>query len=219
MRGIKKSKHQTVNHKLTQMTKKEILDQLEPLVSSAKAAVYKNQNADDWLGAYKAEITLAKEMFIYLHFLEIFLRNKIAHQFNLDFGDWLCDARFNFKFDLKEKEKISHVLMSLNKSKKEINSDNVVSNLSLGFWTNLFHKPYTKAWQKNKMIARVFPFLKSHQRDLKQIQKELEAIRKFRNRIFHFESLSSWNFKEMENLIDKFIHGISGVKIREILNE
>lgn len=201
------------------MTTKEILDQLEPLVSSAKAALYKNKNAGNWLIAYKAEVNLAKEMFIYLHFLEIFLRNKITAQFALDFGDWLCSARFNFKFDLKEKEKIGHVLAALNKSKKEINSDNIVSNLSLGFWTNLFHKPYTKAWQKNKMIERVFPFLKSNQRDLKQIQKELEAIRKFRNRIFHFESLGSWNFEEMGNLINKFIHGISGVQIREILNE
>lgn len=67
------------------------------------------------------------------------------------------------------------------------------------------------------MIERVFPFLKSHQRNIKQIQKELEIIRKFRNRIFHFESLQSFNIEEMERLIFKFIYGISGVKIWEIL--
>ena len=59
--------------------------------------------------------------------------------------------------------------------------------------------------------------LKSHQRNLKKIQKELEIIRKFRNQIFHFESLQSFNTEEMKRLIFKFIYGISGVKIWEIL--
>jgi hypothetical protein len=107
--------------------------------------------------------------------------------------------------------------MALNKSNKVKNADNIISNLSFGFWTNLFHRPYAKIWQQNKMIERIFPFLKSHQRNLKQIQKELEVIRKFRNRIFHFESLQSYNIGEMERLIFKFVYGISGVKIWEIL--
>jgi hypothetical protein len=45
----------------------------------------------------------------------------------------------------------------------------------------------------------------------------MEEIRRFRNRIFHFESLQSWNFEEVERLIDKFIYGICGARIKEIL--
>jgi len=67
------------------------------------------------------------------------------------------------------------------------------------------------------MPTRVFPFLKPHQRDLKQIQKEMEAIRKFRNRVFHFKNLQSWNFEEMKKLIDKFIFGVGGVDMLDIL--
>ena len=160
----------------------------------------------------------AKEIFIHLHFLEIFLRNKIAIEFDLEFGEWLLCGNKKFKFNEKEQEKIDQILMALGKDGKIVSADNIVSNLSLGFWTNLFHRPYSKAWQQNKMIERVFPFLKSHNRNLKQIQKELETIRKFRNRIFHFESLQNCDLQKMEQLIFKFIYGISGVEIQEILN-
>jgi len=69
------------------------------------------------------------------------------------------------------------------------------------------------------MIERVFPFLKNHQRNLKTIQKELESIRRFRNRIFHFESLTNLDCEGTAQLINKFIYGISGVEIKKILDE
>lgn len=136
----------------------------------------------------------------------------------MEFGEWLFRGNKKFKFNEKEQEKIDQILMAFDKAGKVVSADNIISNLSLGFWTNLFHRPYSKAWQQNKMIERVFPFLKSHHRNLKQIQKELETIRKFRNRIFHFESLQNCDLQKMERLIFKFIYGISGVKILEILN-
>jgi hypothetical protein len=82
------------------MITQETLNKIELLISSQKAAVYKNRDAANWFDIYKAELTQAKEIFIYLHFLEIFLRNKIAAEFSLDLGDWL----FSEQLDLKEKE-------------------------------------------------------------------------------------------------------------------
>ena len=200
------------------MLEKETLDKIETLLSAKKISIYKEKFSSKWFEAYKAELNEAKEIFIYLHFLEVFLRNKIAVEFSLDFGDWLFDDRCQLKLNFKEQEKIKKVIAELTKTKKEINLDNTVSTLNFGFWTNLFHKSYNySVWQENKMIDRVFPFLKSNQRNLVKIQKEMEAIRKYRNRIFHFESLQSWNFEEMKNLINKFIFGISGVLISEII--
>ena len=194
------------------------LNKLEELLSPKKVAAYKIRFTDNWFEAYKSELSLAKEVFTYLHFLEIFLRNKIATEFGVDFGDWLLDARCSLKLNFKEQEKVGKVIAELSKMDKALDSDNIVSSLNFGFWTNLFHKSYhVPVWQKNKMLERVFPFLKPHQRDLKQIQKEMEAIRKFRNRIFHFENLQSWNFEEMKKLIDKFIFGVGGVDMLGIL--
>ncbi len=218
MRVIENYKHQTVNHQFKPtMIDQNTLDQIELLISSKKVASYKQSNLENWFISYRAELTQAKKFFVYLHFLEIFLRNKIASEFNLDFDEWLIGKSSKFKFNAKEQDKIDQILATLRKAKKDINANNIISNLSLGFWTNLFHRPYAKAWQHNKMIERVFPFLKSPQRSLKQIQKELETIRKFRNRIFHFESLQNCSLEKMEQLIFKFIYGISGVKIWDIL--
>lgn len=195
------------------------LNKLEELLSPKKVAAYKIKFSDSWFEAYKSELELAKEIFAYLHFLEIFLRNKIATEFNADFSDWLLDSRSTLKLNFKEKEKVGKVLTELSKMGKEPNLDNIISSLNFGFWTNLFHKSYhVPVWQRNKMLKRVFPFLKPHQRNLKQIQQEMEAIRKFRNRIFHFESMQSWDFEKMNDLIDKFIFGLSGVEVDKILN-
>jgi hypothetical protein len=200
------------------MLEKETLNRIETLLSYKKISIYKKEFSDQWFEAYKLELQEAKEIFIYLHFLEMFLRNKIAIEFSSDFGDWLCNDECQLKLNFKEKEKVKKAIEELTRTKKEINLDNIVSNLNFGFWTNIFHKPYhDDIWQRNKMTDRVFPFLKPNQRNLVNIQKEMEAIRKFRNRIFHFESLQSWNREEMKNLINKFIFGISGVQISEIM--
>jgi len=195
-----------------------MLSTIETLLSVKKIAFYKEKFGDNWFMAYKAELSQAKEIFVCLHFLEIFLRNQISIELGKDFGNWFLNKKCHPKLNQREQEKIIIAIETLSKIGKEISQDNIISNLNFGFWTNLFHKSYNyPIWQKNKMLERVFPYLKNNQRNLKQIQKEMEAIRKFRNRIFHFENLQGWNFEEMEELIDKFIYGIGGVKIKEIL--
>ncbi len=201
------------------MLSQDILDKIEPLISTKKVALYR-KNKDDlvWFESYKCELYQAKEVFVYLHFLEIFLRNKITIEFSIDFGEWLFDSSPKLQFNSKEKDKIDQLMFNLKKSNKKLDIDNFVSNLSFGFWTNLFHRPYAKIWKQNKMIERVFPFLKNHQRNIIEIQKELEFIRRLRNRIFHFESLQSLNFEEAKQLVNKFIYGISGIEIAKILD-
>jgi len=191
--------------------KEKHLNQIEVLLSAKKTAIYKEKYSNQWFSAYKNELKKSQELFIYLHFLEIFLRNKISNEFKNEFGDWVFDEKCKLQLTFKEKEKVEKVLLELGKTKKDLNLDNVVSNLNFGFWTNLFHKSYhVPVWQRNAMIERVFAFLKPHQRNLKNIQQELEEIRKFRNRIFHFETMQAWNFEEMKMQIDKFIYGIGG---------
>lgn len=198
----------------------EFLDKIEQLLSKKKVEPYKNNFSSNWFIAYKSELEQAKEIFIYLHFLEIFLRNKIASEFSIEFGNWLFDKSCALKLNLKEQEKIDKIITELTKTKKEINLDNIISNLNLGFWTNLFHKSYNyQVWQKNKMLERVFPFLKPHQRNLRQIQKEMEAVRKLRNKVFHFENLQSWDFNLMKNLINNFIFGVGGFDMVDILQK
>lgn len=194
------------------------LNEIEKLLSPKRVAIYKQKFSTHWFESYKSEMQQTKEFLIYLHFLEIFLRNRIATELSNDFGkDWFL-VQSNLEFYFKEREKIDKVISNLNRDSKDLICDNVISNLSLGFWTNLFHKSYwVPIWQINQMLERVFPFLNSHQRNLKQLQKELEFLRKFRNRVFHFENLQSYDLDVARNLIDKFIFGISKINSSQIL--
>ena len=153
------------------MHQEPIISRLETLLSANKINPYKQKYGNNWFKIYKAELMQAKEIFSHLHFLEIFLRNKIAIELSQDFHNWLFDENI-LKLNIRDRIKIDDVFESLKKLGKEANQDNIISNLNFGFWTNLFHKSYNSlVWQRNKMIERVFPFLKDHQRNLKKIHK------------------------------------------------
>ena len=191
---------------------------IESLLSSKKVEIYKKKNSEGWFLDYSKELNNVKESFIYLHFLEIFLRNRISEEFQNRFGEWVFEESFLVYLKDIERKKIEDVKIKLRRSKKEENIDNVVSNLNLGFWVNLFHKNYrTSIWEKDKVIIDVFPFFKREQRSLTKVKSELEAIRKFRNRVFHFENMQSWDFDNMNMLIKKYIYGISSIDIDDLL--
>jgi hypothetical protein len=46
-----------------------------------------------------------------------------------------------------------------------------------------------------------------------------EYIRKFRNKVFHFENLQSWNFEMMKSLIDSFVYGVGGAAVEEMFSK
>jgi hypothetical protein len=84
--------------------------------------------------------------------------------------------------------------------------------LGLGFWTGLFHEHYNRQiwWSCNNLIAKIFPFLCSSIRDLKQINKDLNLIRPFRNKVFHFANILDSQQPAINQLISKYQQGILG---------
>lgn len=199
-------------------TNKIIYDSIDQLLSLPKIKPYKQKYCDQWFYFYKNDLSQAKEIFISLHFLEIFLRNKINTEFKHIFGNWLS-ADDKTILRINEYNKILKVLSLLNKSKKNINSHDIISNLSFGFWTNLFHQSYNyRIWQQNDMTKNVFPFLKNFERDIKKIHNDMKKIRILRNRIFHFENLYKTNLSNALNEINFYIYGVSGLHLQEFLN-
>jgi len=180
----------------------ENIQNLEILLSKERIAVYKKVDINNWFAEYKKDIELGKHLYEKLHFLEVFLRNKIDYEFQKVFGnDWLNNVN-QFPF--------SH--HSIGKLNEIIKKDNKVSNLSFGFWSGLFHPYYhNKVWYKNpRLLKSMFPRFKTHELNLKQIEKELDIIRKLRNRVFHFEPLINSNTQECLALIEKYVRGIGG---------
>jgi hypothetical protein len=198
------------------MTTSDITRIIEPLLSHAKISPYKTKWQEQWFRMYRYELEKTNQVFAYLHILEVFLRNRINTEFIKDFGDWLCDLNCRLKLNFNEQSRVIKAREIAIKSGKEINQDNIISNLNFRFWTNLFQKSYDNSiWHQNKRLTRVFPFLKNHQRDLQIIQTEMEMIRKFQNKVFHCENLLNYDLEQMAKLINKFIYGISGINVEE----
>lgn len=66
-------------------------------------------------------------------------------------------------------------------------TDKVVAELTFDFWTAFFNKQYAKDCWKPLMYA--FPMLATPNKRRDKISYKLNHIRKFRNRIFHYEPI------------------------------
>lgn len=65
------------------------------------------------------------------------------------------------------------------------NRDQISASLSFGFWSGLLGSKYDELWKK--CLHKAFPY--AYQGKRKSVAVELEAVRKFRNRIAHHDSL------------------------------
>lgn len=84
---------------------------------------------------------------------------------------------------------------------KELNQNQVISELSFGFWTALFRNSYIKTMRTN-IIKKIFPNLPTKDQKLitrEYMNKKLNHIRKFRNRVFHYENILKEEFKNIED--------------------
>ncbi len=81
-----------------------------------------------------------------------------------------------------------------------------MSELTFGFWTSLFDTKFELTLWKNLRFA--FPNCPKQNRKRKIISAKLNSIRKFRNRIFHHESIS-WNLEVLESYKQDIIEGIN----------
>lgn len=126
---------------------------------------------------------------------EIVLRNSIHNSFSVHFKstNWFDKVKYP-----ELQDQIKTAKSKIIASKKPITIDKLVSELTLGFWTSLFNKKYARDFWKPLMYA--FPMLKKEQKNRNTIAFKLNSIRKFRNRIFHYEPIcNDLNILEMNH--------------------
>ena len=128
----------------------------------------------------------------------------------IEFGrDWLVLNGTKLDFKIKEIQKIEEVYKRFNN--QNLTHNMILENLTFGFWVGLFHSYYNRQiWGKKdcNMMSRIFPHLTEKQRSFKKISKDIDTIRKFRNKIFHFADILSENLDEMEALLTKYTKGV-----------
>ena len=75
-------------------------------------------------------------------------------------------------------------------NKKSVTTGRIIANLNFGFWTNLCMKKYSSSiWNKKQCFKSVFVHYPNKRPEISIISKKLYAIRKLRNRIFHYEQI------------------------------
>ncbi|WP_310439794.1 hypothetical protein [Sulfuricurvum sp.] len=157
---------------------------------------------------YQENLILSKQFYIPLSILEVSLRNAIDSYFvNLYGHNWLLnEAQFLQRDAL---EKIFHAKAKLSERRENITHAKLTAELTLGFWTSLFQKPYDKTMrlQTLKGIFSNLPKQEVKFIDRKIISAQLNHIRKFRNRIFHFEKvINKEEFNTIQNDIDEVLY-------------
>ncbi len=126
--------------------------------------------------------------------LEVAFRNTLHHSIGAAWGDpqWLLNGLSIL--DVREAEKVRDAKISLQKQMKRVTEDDLVGELSFGFWTSLSDSRYDRNWPK--FIKAAFPYCINAMRTRDEISSRANRLRKLRNAVFHHHSI--WHWRDLE---------------------
>ena len=147
---------------------------------------------------YKKNMILSQEYYILLSIFEISLKNSIDNYYRKKFSNNWLSHNFLHK-DSQKKIEIAKLIIV-----KDITHDKIIAQLSFGFWTTFFRSSYSNN-MRIKDIRNIFPNIPSKSIEFINrsiLDKRLNKIRKFRNRIFHYEKIiNKAEYLDMKNEI------------------
>jgi hypothetical protein len=156
---------------------------IEQFISQKRISSYTDMDE------YITNLTFSKSSYIPLSVLEIALRNAINRFLSYVVGEqWYEDTNFLTQDSIRKVEEAKRVLQS---RRENPSKDKIIAELSFGFWVNLFKKPYDKKL-RIKELKKIFPNLPNANEKLinrEVLFRELNHIRNFRNRVFHYEKV------------------------------
>ncbi len=171
-------------------------NQLYTAVSSARFQRYLNAAGDIKRGMklYRANILLSQKMYGIIGIFEIILRNSIdRYMITKKGGTWLEDS-VKVGGCFYGQSGCEDTVESVTKAIKNLNSkythDNLISKLTLGFWTYQFATKEYAAANSNLLDIFINRDFGTRQKD---IFKSLFKINDTRNRVAHYEPIC---FKE-----------------------
>ena len=155
---------------------------------------------------YLENLVFSKKAYIPLSILEISLKNSINDLLTDKLGEnWLENKDFLTNDSLRKIEEAKKILY---KRAEPISKSKIIAELSFGFWVNLFKKPYEMKL-RTKDIQKIFTNLPPKKEKIinrEVIYKELNHIRNFRNRVFHYEKvINKDNYNQIFDEIDQVL--------------
>lgn len=160
---------------------------------------------------YKTNIQYCKRCYVYLNILEVALRNAINDFACSVFGDnWLTTKSL-------DRFKRSQVDSILEKDSQATN-DIIVSRLHFSFWCSMFDK-YTKGnlALRDKNLKSIFQGIPDDM-SVSDIRNKLDRVRRFRNRVYHYEKVINTKYFTIENDILDIVRYIDS-SLLELVSE
>ena len=147
---------------------------------------------------YCCNIELAESFYPCLSVLEVALRNAMSRELETMAGreDWY--VIFSKTPSLIHLNRyVSQACKQIAGRHEMITPSKVIAELTLGFWVSLLNSEYENILWKH--LRRAFPYMPKNLRQRKNLSAPLNAIRTFRNRIFHNESIC-WNLNRVTSI-------------------
>ena len=133
-----------------------------------------------------------ESFYVPLQHLKVTLRNALYRSISIhkrrDNSHWLQESS-TWLFS-KECDAIADAKAKLGDRGKPATQEQLVSELTLGFWTGLLRRDYEQdLWPR--LVVYTFPQFPSNRRPRQVLAQRFTDIRHLRNRIFHHEPI--WN--------------------------
>lgn len=172
---------------------------LEDCGSKDRMSVYFAKSGNDEVAAkffYLANLKISEALMPLISVLEVTLRNcvhnTLAHKHGR--GDWWEADALNKQEIVETREKVRRAkqkiyMRSEIDRKEQVKVVQVVAEVSLGFWTDLFSEGLSALlWQDLLAGIKDFP-VEKERRKRKTIAKPLNNIKTLRNRVMHHEPI------------------------------
>ena len=186
-------------------------------VSSERLEKYKDKHKPldhiTTVSNYAWNVAIAESFYPALHFFEIALRNAIHQGATQAFKreDWYNVPNL---LEQKQQGELDRVKNQLIFDHKVVNAPNIIASLTFGFWTSLFTAPYDQKFFI-KVSSLAFPNMANAKRVRKTFSGPLQDIRKFRNRVMHYEPI--WTLRDLSRKHDTIYKIISYINKEKII--
>ena len=186
-------------------------DKIEKILSRERLDPYlklSGNNKDKALELYILYTKINESLYIPLQNIEIAVRNSFYESIALKYGyNWIIDKTYLTTGLSRNKDLLLKKLDFVYKDKPNPTITDIISNVSLSFWTVLLDDDFeVEIWRP--CLYKLFN--KSNNKLLrKDIRTRLKNIKEIRNRVFHHENPLKYDLLKSFNDIIDFIRLLS----------
>ncbi len=157
--------------------------------------------AERVLEKYHANIALSEAMIPSLHYFEICFRNNMDQLIKKYYSEnWLKNLPQSLIISCEDELKINRIISKIKREfKREPLHDDIVAQMTFGFWCSFFHRKYDPSiWHRKDALKTIFPNISRVQRKRNLLESRIFIIKEVRNCIAHHEPV--W-IKNRRNLV------------------